>query len=206
VQPAFVVVLDAAHGGADAGARLGDSLLEKTVTLDFSSRLRSVLAARGIYVVSTRTSDTDMPAKDRAGLANHSLAAACLIVHATATGSGVHLFTSSLPPASASGYSNSPGFLPWQTAQAGWATRSLRLSSEINSALGQAGIPVTLGGAAIEPLDSLTCPAVAIEIAPLAASPAGKAQAITDPAYQQRILDAVAASILEWNTDWKQQP
>ena len=32
-------------------------------------------------------------------MANHALASACLVLHATATGAGVHLFTSSLPPA-----------------------------------------------------------------------------------------------------------
>jgi hypothetical protein len=29
---------------------------------------------------------------------------------------------------------------------------------------------------------------------------------IFDSGYQQRILDALSAAILEWSTDWKQQP
>ncbi len=37
-----------------------------------------------------------MPSIQRAGIANHASASACLILHATATGTGVHLFTSSL--------------------------------------------------------------------------------------------------------------
>jgi N-acetylmuramoyl-L-alanine amidase len=96
--------------------------------------------------------------------------------------------------------------LPWQTAQAAWVSRSLRLSSEINSALGKAGIPTSLGVAPVQPLDSLACPAVAIEIAPLAASAANKALPISDPGYQEHILDALTSALLEWSADWKQQP
>jgi len=198
-------VLDAAHGGENTGARIADNLLEKDVTLALSIRLRSALAARGIAVVTTRESDAELPPNQRAGIANHALAAACLVLHATATGSGVHLFTSSLAPTVAPASATLP-MVPWQTAQAAWVTRSLRLSSEINSALGQAGIPVTLGGTSLQPLDSLTCPAVAVEIAPLAASASNKALPISDPKYQQRILDALTAALLEWSTDWKQQP
>jgi N-acetylmuramoyl-L-alanine amidase len=202
VQPAFVVVVDAAHGGAETGARLSSNALEKDITLALSIRLRSALAARGIAVVTTRESDSDPSVDERAGIANHALAAACLVLHATASGSGAHLFTSSLAPAAGA----SGGLVAWRTAQAAWVTRSLRLSSEINSNLGQAGIPVTLGSTELRPLDSLACPAVAIEIAPLLAGPANKAMAITDPQYQQRILDALVAAVLEWSADWKQQP
>jgi len=40
----------------------------------------------------------------------------------------------------------------------------------------------------------------------LAASAANKALPISTPKYQQRILDALAAALLEWQTNWKQQP
>jgi N-acetylmuramoyl-L-alanine amidase len=212
VQPAFSVVIDAAHGGPNTGARISTqlpgsklpptSVLEKDLTLSLSMRLRSALLSRGIAVVTTRDLDTDLPNNQRAGIANHALASACLVLHATATGTGVHLFTSSLSPAE----TQPVEMLPWETAQAAWITRSLRLSSEINSALGHARIPVTLGSTALQPLDNLTCPAVAIETAPLAASPAGKALAISESAYQQKLLDALAAAMLEWSMDWKQQP
>src|SRR5579875_1924236 len=57
VQPRFVVVLDAAHGGTDTGVRLADGTAEKNITLALSVHLRSVLHARGIDVVTTRESD-----------------------------------------------------------------------------------------------------------------------------------------------------
>jgi N-acetylmuramoyl-L-alanine amidase len=202
IQAAFSVLIDPAHGGDDTGARVGDHVLEKDLTLGFSVRLRSSLAARSIAVAVTRDSDAGLPIDQRAGIANHALASACLVVHATATGTGVHLYTSSLAPPTGA----PPAILPWRTAQAGWVTRSLRLTSEINSALGQAGIPTILGRTFLPPLDNLTCPAVAIEIAPLVASPASKAMPISDPKYQQRLLDAITAAILEWSTEWKEQP
>lgn len=198
--PRFVVLLDAAHGGNDTGARLTPSLLEKDLTLDLSNRLRSMLAARGMDVTDTRTSDAAMSAVDRAQVANRTPYAVCLILHATATGSGVHLYTSSLGPTPLI------KFMPWQTTQSAYVTQSLKLSSDVDSALAHAEIPVTLGRTSLQPMDSFACPAVAIEIAPLQAGASTKASPITESAYQRNILEAVAAALEQWRNDWRQQP
>ena len=200
VQPRFSVVIDAAHGGADTGAKLTPGLMEKDLVLALSVRLRSLLAARGISVITTRESDTTVAADDRAGLANHSMAAACIMLHATTTGSGVHLFTSSLAAVP------NGRFLPWQTAQAAYTPQSLRLSSEIASALGHVQVPVTLGRASVPPMDNFTCPAVAVELAPLAHGNTTRAAPLTDSAYQTRIVEALAAALEQWRSDWRQQP
>ena len=92
-------------------------------------RLRSLLAARGIAVVTTRESDADLDADRRAEIANHANAQACLSLHASESGSGVHIFVSSLAPAEGS------AFVPWKTAQAAWVTRSLALAGVLNCAL-----------------------------------------------------------------------
>src|ERR1700753_3527694 len=68
----FAVVIDAARGGADSGAGLSDHLLEKDLVLALSVRLRSMLSAHGIQVVTTRESDTAVPAVHRAETANHT--------------------------------------------------------------------------------------------------------------------------------------
>jgi N-acetylmuramoyl-L-alanine amidase len=200
VAPRFLVVLDAAHGGDDTGARITDRLLEKDITLSLSARLRSMLSAHGVGVVTTRDSDTDLSALHRAEAANHNPAAACILIHATATGSGVHLYTSSLAPTPLT------KFMPWLTAQSGYITQSLKLSSEIDSAMAHAEIPVTLGRTFLQPMDSLTCPAVAVEVAPLAAGATTKATPLSDAAYQRSILDALTAAVEEWRNDWRQQP
>jgi N-acetylmuramoyl-L-alanine amidase len=196
--PRFAVVIDAAHGGSDTGARLSDRLLEKDLALTLSVRLRSMLAAHGISVVTTRESDATLPPVNRAETANHVGAAACISLHATTSGSGVHLFTASLTPVPIT------RFLPWETAQGAYAEQSLRLSSELDSAMTHAEIPVTLGRTALQPLDSFTCPAVVVEFAPLYAT--GRVTALSDPAYQDRIIAALAAAVEQWQRDWRQQP
>lgn len=196
--PRFVVVLDAAHGGSDSGARINDQLLEKDVVLSLAVRLRSMLNARGIQVVTTRESDADPLALNRAEIANHAMAAVCISLHATATGSGVHLFTSSL------GTTPMSRFLPWQSAQSAYVAQSLRLASEINSAMTHAEVPVSLGRTALQPLDSFACPAAAVEISPLGATETGgKPMELTNPDYQSRVVSAIVAAIQQWREDWK---
>jgi N-acetylmuramoyl-L-alanine amidase len=197
VQPAFVVVIDAAHGGTDTGAHLGNSLEEKDVTLAVATRLRSELQARGIAVITTRGSDALIPPVARAETANHAQAVACLVIHATATGSGAHLYTSSLAPAPMA----RP--MPWQTAQAAYVTQSLKLESEIDSALAHAQIPLTLGRASVQPIDNLACPAVAVELAPLVGGHVTSPRELSDAGYQKSIVDALAAAIESWQSDWK---
>jgi N-acetylmuramoyl-L-alanine amidase len=194
----FAVVIDAAHGGSDSGARLSDHLLEKDLTLNLSVRLRSMLGAHGIPVVTTRESDASESPVSRAETANHVGAAACIILHATTSGSGVHLFTSSLTPVQVT------RFLPWETAQGAYAEQSLRLSSEIDSAMTHAEIPVTLGRTALQPLDSFTCPAVVVEFSPL--HDAGRVIQLSDTTYQDKIVAALSAAVEQWQHDWRQQP
>lgn len=191
----FVVVIDAAHGGDDPGGRLASGQMEKSATLAFSVRLRSLLAARGIAVVTTRESDATVDLNKRAEIANHANALACLSLHASESGVGVHLFASSLAPARAT------RFIPWETAQAPWVTRSLTLAGVLNSALLQAGASVTLDRTALLAVDSMTCPAVAVEIAPERDSGGKVIAEPDDPAYQARIASALAAAVLEWRTE-----
>lgn len=177
---------------------MADHLLEKDLALTLSVRLRSMLGAHGISVVTTRESDSAIPAISRAETANHVSAAACITLHATTSGSGVHLFTASLTQIPVT------RFLPWDTAQGAYAEQSLRLSSEVDSAMTHAEIPVTLGRTALQPLDSFTCPAVVIEFSPLTSS--GRVTQLSDSAYQDRIVAAMAAAVEQWQRDWRQQP
>jgi len=192
-------VLDAAHGGSETGAHLGGSLDEKNLVLDLVIRLRSRLAARGVSVLTTRESDLTLPAAERAAMANARRPSACLILHASDSGSGIHLFTSSLAAAQPA------RFLPWDQAQAAYLDQSLRWAGEINSAMTHAGIPVTLGRTALQPLDNMTCPAAAVEIAPLTRGTAITA-ALTDASYQSKVLAALAAAVESWRRDWSAQP
>jgi N-acetylmuramoyl-L-alanine amidase len=194
--PRILILLDPAHGGPDTGARLPNNLLEKDITLAFNNRLRALLTAANFAVISTRTSDpsTLFTTDQRAEIANHARAAVCLTLHATGSGFGVHLFTSALAPSS-----RSPHVFPWDTAQAASVSSSRLLANAIRSALIQAKLPATSARASIRPLDNLICPAIAIEIAPLADASPNPAP-VSDAAYQQRIAEAVAAALSDWRT------
>ncbi len=205
----LVVVLDPAHGGVDSGSRIGDSVLEKDVTLALADKLRSLLSARGFTVVMTRDDaaavapspaaaplTAPLTLDDRAGLANHARAVACLSLHATGAGEGVHLYSSELAAAPAE---SNP--LPWLTAQAAWIPQSRRLERRIGDALTRAGIPLVLSSASVRPVDSLTCPALVVEVAPQGDEP----KSIDDSNYQQRIAQAIAGALVFWR-DQAQPP
>jgi N-acetylmuramoyl-L-alanine amidase len=199
VQLRFVVVLDPGHGGDDTGAKLGAGTLEKDVVLSISTRLRDLLGSKGISVISTRNEDTSPSADERAAIGNHARAAACISLHATATGAGVHLFTSSLSPSTSRAQ-----FIPWNEAQATVSAQSARLASDVSTALGDEKLPVLLGRTALRPLNSFTCPAIAVELAPLNA--ATGAASLADSAYQQRVAQALATALVAWRVDWRQRP
>jgi N-acetylmuramoyl-L-alanine amidase len=213
----FVVVLDAAHGGDDSGGQVGASVPEKTVTLALSVRLRSLLTARGFTVVTTREGNVNLASDARAQIANHATSAgggsACLSLHASEAGSGVHIYVSSLAPAQGT------RFVAWKTAQSEFVIRSLKLAGTVNSAFehssvgvggdsagtgGDAGagpIPATLARASLPGVDSMTCPAVAIELAPTRGADRKVVTEVTDPQYQTQFVEALAAAMLEWKTD-----
>ncbi len=197
-----LVFLDPAHGGDDAGAHLvtpsGEPLLEKDITLALANRIRFQLTSLGLTVLATREADAASAATaptpapttpdQRAGLANHVHPLACIVLHATGTGSGVHLVTSALAPPS----TEPAALTPWESAQATFLTQSDRLAAELSTAIARAGVPVHTSHATIRPLDSLACPAVLIELAPLPSA------TVADPAYQARIAQAVATALLFW--------
>jgi N-acetylmuramoyl-L-alanine amidase len=198
-----LVVLDPAHGGPDGGAVLGDHILEKDVTLALEMRLRTALSAAGFTVVATRDADPADPltADQRAEIANRTHAVACIVLHATATGSGVHIYTSTLQPSltedAGGDFSSAFVPVPWETAQAGFVSQSQRLSGDLSSVFSKGSIPTLAGKAAVAPLDNLMCPAVTIELAPLPV-PGEDPAAVTDANYQQRVAEALTEALQAW--------
>lgn len=195
----FLVLLDPAHGGTDSGAMLGAAGPEKSYTLALAMRLRAMLSAHGIHFLFTRDSDVTLDNNARAEIANRTHASACILLHATSSGNGVHLFTSSLTAVAQADPRRA--FLPWQTAQAAYGTQSLRLESDFDAALTRRQIPVLVSRTALMPLDSMACPAVAIEIAPLDAN-----TPLTDAGYQQKILESLDDALTAWRGEWRLQP
>src|SRR6202045_1550506 len=105
------VVIDAGHGGHDRGGIAGQRVDEKTMNLDVSLRLRSVLQSYGYRVVMTRDSDVFIPLGTRVAIANSYRNAIFVCIHFNATSrrsaSGIETYfysSQSLPLASAIHY------------------------------------------------------------------------------------------------------
>jgi N-acetylmuramoyl-L-alanine amidase len=190
-----LVVLDAAHGGPETGAMINDNLAEKDVTLALAQRLRSSLQSHNFTIVTTRDGDpaAGLTPTQRAEIANHAAAIACLVIHATPTGNGVHLYTTTLAPAA-----THRAVLPWATAQSAYAVQSAALQNELRTALTHAKIAAFSAQATVAPLDNLTCPAVAVEIAPFLAAGASDTTAVDDADYQQHVADSITTALVFW--------
>jgi N-acetylmuramoyl-L-alanine amidase len=195
--PRTTILLDPAHGGPDTGAHLPNNVFEKDVTLAFAARLRTLLAGSGFTIAVTRDADPSVTftTDQRAEIGNHAHPTACLILHATSSGNGIHVITSTLTTRDESDDPHAP--IPWNTAQAASIPQSLSLANDIGLALQNAKLPVILSRASLRPLDNLICPAVAIEIAPF--TPSGSDRIlVTDATYQQNIATALGAALTSW--------
>lgn len=64
-QGKFTVIIDPGHGGSNKGATYGN-LEEHELTLSIALKLKTLLAGKGVNAVLTRTSDKEVPLKQRA--------------------------------------------------------------------------------------------------------------------------------------------
>ncbi|HEY3114618.1 MAG TPA: N-acetylmuramoyl-L-alanine amidase [Gemmatimonadaceae bacterium] len=85
-----LVVIDAGHGGPDNGMTgpIGTTpwFVEKDVTLSVAKKLATVLRARGVDVLMTRTTDTLIALADRGKIANSNHGDVFISVHVNAPG------------------------------------------------------------------------------------------------------------------------
>lgn len=80
-RPFSTVVIDAGHGGTDAGGIRQNLIPEKGVALDVARRLRVKLADAGLRTVMTRSSDVFIPLGTRASIANAQSRAIFVSIH-----------------------------------------------------------------------------------------------------------------------------
>jgi len=85
-----VVVIDAGHGGPDNGMTgpIGNPawFVEKDVTLSVAKKIATVLRARGVDVLLTRTTDTLIALSDRGRIANSNRGDVFISIHVNAPG------------------------------------------------------------------------------------------------------------------------
>jgi N-acetylmuramoyl-L-alanine amidase len=180
-------MIDAAHGGADSGAALNPAIPEKDVNLAFARRLRQELNARGVASGLTRDADTTLSPDQRAGMVNSAQPGLFLILHAASQGSGVILYTAILPSLS----QDRGRFLGWQTAQSGAIVRSRWAQQQITASIKKMGFPLRSLAAALRPLNNVTVPALAVEIAPTT----GDVLQLASTDYQSMVCAALANAI-----------
>jgi N-acetylmuramoyl-L-alanine amidase len=183
----YFAVIDPAHGGDERGAALNDELAEKDVTLSFARHLRQELQSRHLSVLLLRDSDATINLDQRASLANAAHAAIYISIHASSDGSGIRIFTA-LDQAAPT---DSGPFIPWESANAPFLMSSRSVAGSLGSALQSRQVPARIFPAPLRPLNNITAPAIAIELAPASENPAQVNSAV----YQQAIAAVVAGSL-----------
>jgi len=190
VMPAprrYFAVVDASHGGDDHGETLSGTLLEKDVTVAIARSLRQELESRGITTLVLRDSDANLPVDQRAVFANADHAAIYIAVHASSSGHGVRVYTALLPI----GEDDRGPFRSWRTAQHDVLPLSQSTAASVASELQKRQVPVRALAAPLRPLNNVTRPAIAIEVAPQGSD----VSQLTAPDYQQLVTSAVATAI-----------
>jgi N-acetylmuramoyl-L-alanine amidase len=183
----LLIMIDPAHGGSETGAALNPAMPEKDVTLAIARRLREQLGARGIPALLIRDSDATLSTDQRAQIVNAAHPALYIVIHATSQGSGMRIYSAMLPAAG----DNSGPFVDWETAQSSALSRSQWAQDQIAAAIHKTGFPLRSLIAPLRPLNNVTVPALAIEIAPTT----GNVSQLASVDYQQMVTAALANSI-----------
>jgi N-acetylmuramoyl-L-alanine amidase len=182
-------VIDPAHGGDDRGAMLSPQLAEKDVTLALGRRLRQELESRGMPAFLLRDDDGNLSPDRRASLANSLHPAVYICLHASAQGSGVALYSALLP----SGEDSRGPFLSWNRAQLSSLVSSQSTVKTLATEFEANHVANRRLSASLKPLNSITGPAVAIELAP----PADGIPGFNSVEYQQLITASIAMGLSE---------
>ena len=196
-----VVVLDPGHGGGDSGAKnVANGHYEKEFTLDWALRLRQLLATNGWRVFLTRSTDTEIAISNRVTFAEEHKGSLFLSLH----------FNSAAPSQSESGletYCVTPTGLPSNLARGlddprlilpnnAFDVQNLALALAVHRALLQTngnhdrGVRKTRYPGVLRGQQR---PAILIEGGYL--SNPREARLIADPAYRQKLAEAVASAL-----------
>jgi N-acetylmuramoyl-L-alanine amidase len=175
-RPAFVVVLDPAHGGTDSGARGSTGAVEKDLTLAIARAARNQLQQQGFRVILTRDGDDNPSFDDRAAVANAQRSAILISIHVSSTGqvgtarAYSYLFSTNVAPPSETP-ADAPAqpasrLIAWAAAQQSYVVASHRLADLIQSELAQkfSGSPMASAAFPVRDLRSVAAPAVAVEL------------------------------------------
>lgn len=200
--PLPIVVVDAAHGGEDTGARSRDGISEKDLTAQLAARVRlALLATRKHRILLTRVGDVNPSFEQREIAANTSRPVAYLSLHAGNLGSTtprVAVFSYRGVPLDPD--RPLPLLIPWNEVHRTHTDRSRQLAQALQAKFAQ------IAGLAADPanevpvrsLRSIDGPAVAIELGSLKADQ--DAGALTQVSLQQQMAAAIVAGLEAFRT------
>jgi N-acetylmuramoyl-L-alanine amidase len=194
-RPAFVVILDPGHGGADNGARGASGVVEKDVALALAKATRGQLQQQGLRVLLTRESDEDPSFDERATLANAQRSALLVSFHVSSTGKvgsvRTYYYTFAPVTAAAANPAGSPAaapraashLIPWDRAQENFAEGSHRLADLIQAELVKnfPGSPGQSSAVPLRDLRSVAAPAVSVELSSVTVADRGALEAMYTP-------------------------
>ena len=170
------VVIDAGHGGHDAGTRSSRLILEKDAALDIASRLNQKMRAAGFRTVQTRTGDYFVTLDDRVRISNREEKAIFISIHLNEARSrpGIHgvetYYTSSQSAELARRILAHVGAVPGESAHGLHTAHFHVLRLNLN-------------------------PAVLVECGYL--SNKSEAKRFTDPNYRDTVAGAIAQALIE---------
>jgi N-acetylmuramoyl-L-alanine amidase len=189
-----LVVIDPGHGGGNAGTRSTvDGRWEKEFTLDWAQRLVPLLEQNGWRVLLTRTNDTELPLPDRVAFAEAARADLFLSLHFNSSGGGQEqsgletycLTPAGMPSSLTRGYDDDAGQAFPNNA---FDAENLRYAVRVHRAL-----LLNAGSLDRGVRRGQNRPAVLIEGGYLS-NPA-EARRVADPAYRQKLAEAVAKGL-----------
>ncbi|EEF62279.1 N-acetylmuramoyl-L-alanine amidase family protein [Pedosphaera parvula] len=199
-----VVVIDPGHGGTDNGTKsVFNGHFEKEFTLDWAYRLQAILAAKGFTALMTRASDANLALSNRVAFAEKHKADLFLSLHFnsslpdhTQTGLETYCLTpKGLPSNLTRGYSDNANLsFPnnyYDRDNLQYAVRLHRSLLKVNGQIDRGVRRARFLGV----LQNQSRPAVLIEGGYL--SNPQEARRIADPAYRQKLAEAVAEALLE---------
>ncbi|MCU1299238.1 MAG: hypothetical protein JWO91_3516 [Acidobacteriaceae bacterium] len=189
----YFAVIDAAHGGDDRGATLDPQLAEKDVTLAFARRLQQELESRGMAAMLLRNNDTNLSQDQRASETNSIRPAIYICLHAAAEGTGVGLYSALLP----SGDETRKTFTPWNRAQASYLAASQSAIKILRTEFDSNHVANHSFSASLKPLNNVTVPAIAVEVAPPQIGVSG----FNSAEYQQLISASISMALSEARTN-----
>jgi len=138
-------------------------------------------------VLLLRDGDNALTSDQRAGTANVTHAIVYISLHAVSQGNGAAAYTALMPVAAQSNGT----FCAWNSVQASALPASRTIESAIASELAKKQFQVREAAASLRPLNNVTMPAVAVELAP---GPGGLLD-LASASYQQKAAAAIADGI-----------